>query len=134
MNKNSTNEFCTGISSATAYLTPEVLSRPNLTIATNNNVEKNLFEKEGDTTRAVGVQLAASENAPKYTVKARKEVILSAGAISSPHLLFVSGIGSSEELESAGVAMVKSLPAVGKHLLDVSVIFTVLLLSLTRRT
>ena len=100
-------------------------------------MEKILFEKEGDTTRAVGVQLAASENAPKYTVKARKEVILSAGAISSPHLLFVSGIGASEELESAGVAMVKNLPAVGKHLLDVRVIFAVLslfLISLTRRT
>ena len=100
-------------------------------------MEKILFEKEGNTTRAVGVQLAASENAPKYTVKARKEVILSAGAISSPHILFVSGIGSSEELKSAGVPMVKNLPAVGKHLLDVSVIFAVLSLSrssLTRRT
>ena len=97
-------------------------------------MEKILFEKEGDTTRTVDGQLAASENAPKYTVKARKEVVLSAGAISSPHLLFVSGIGSSEELRSAGVAVVKSLPAVGKHLLDVSVIFTVLFLSLTRGT
>ena len=100
-------------------------------------MEKILFEKEGDTTRTVDGQLAASENAPKYTVKARKEVVLSAGAISSPHLLYASGIRSSEESKSAGVAMVQNLPAVGKHLLGVSVIFAVLSLSrssLTRGT
>ena len=98
----------------------------------SDSVEKILFEKEGDTTRTVGVQLAASENTPKYTVKGRKEVILSAGAISSPHPLYASGIRSSEELKSAGVAMVENLPAVGKHLLGVSVIFAVLSLSRSR--
>lgn len=108
-----------GNSSATAYLTPEVLARPNLTIATNMYVEKILFSSSGDTPQAIGIQVATSEEALKYRIAANKEVILSAGAISSPHLLFVSGIGAAEELESAGVPVVKDLPAVGKHLLDV---------------
>ncbi|KAK7682585.1 hypothetical protein QCA50_014385 [Cerrena zonata] len=105
-------------SSATAYLTPNVLSRPNLTVATNTNVEKILFSVNEDTPRAIGVQVATSDKTPKYRIAATKEVILSAGAISSPHLLFVSGIGSAEELKLADVPLVKDVPAVGKHLLD----------------
>lgn len=85
------------------------------------NVEKVLFASKGTSPRAVGVQVSTSEKSPKYRVAARREVVLSAGAISSPQLLFVSGIGSQEELKAAGVPVVKNLPAVGKHLLDVSI-------------
>ena len=109
-----------GSSSVTAYFTPDVLKRPNLTIVTNTFVEKVLFSANSEANpRAIGVQVAACIAAQKYRVGASKEVILCAGAISSPHLLFVSGVGSEEELTSAGIPVVKNLPAVGKHLLDV---------------
>ena len=52
------------------------------------------------------------------TVHAAKEVILSAGAIGSPHLLLLSGIGPRQELEAAGVACLVDAPDVGKHLQD----------------
>ena len=109
--------FPSGCSSATGYLTSDVRARPNLTVSTNTFVEKVLFSTGGNTPRAIGVQVTASNKATKF--RADKEVILSAGAISSPHLLFVSGIGSAEELNLAKVPLVKDLPAVGKHLLDV---------------
>ena len=89
-------------------------------IATNTVGEKILFSTEDGVPRAIGVQVSTSNKAKGYSVKARKEVVLSAGAISSPHLLFVSGIGSQEELESVRVPLIKNLPAVGKHLLHVS--------------
>ena len=109
-----------GSSSVTAYLTPDVLKRPNLTIVTDAFVEKIIFSTNSETNpRAIGVQVAASIAAQKYHVGASKEVILCAGAISSPHLLFVSGDGSREELTSAGIPVIKNLPAVGKHLLNV---------------
>ena len=108
-----------GSSSAIAYLTPDVLKRPNLTVVTDVFVEKILFATEAETPRAIGVQVAASLKALKYCVAARREVVLCAGAISSPHLLFVSGIGSADHLTTVDISMVKNLPAVGKHLLDV---------------
>ena len=81
-------------------------------------MEKVIFSTGANTPRAIGVQVTASSKARNYFC-AGKEVILSAGAISSPHLLFVSGVGSAEELELARVPLIKDLPAVGKHLLDV---------------
>ena len=109
-----------GSSSATAYLTPDVLKRENLTVVTDAVVEKLLFSTNDQVTRAVGVQVSVSKDAPSCNVLANREIILSAGAISSPHLLFVSGVGPAEELLSAKIPIVKDLPAVGKHLLDVS--------------
>ena len=109
-----------GSSSSTAYLTADVLKRPNLTISTDAVAEKVIFSTEEGIPRAIGVEVSTSGRMKKYCVRAAKEVILCAGAISSPHLLFVSGVGSQEELELAGVPLVKNLPAVGKHLLDVT--------------
>lgn len=106
-------------STAHAYLTPDVLARPNLKVAVNAHVEKVLFEEVGGEPRAVGVQLSStSAPAKKFRARATKEVILSAGAIATPHLLLLSGLGPKAELEAVGVPVVKDLPAVGKHLMD----------------
>ncbi|KAG9075189.1 hypothetical protein FS749_013161 [Ceratobasidium sp. UAMH 11750] len=72
----------TRCSAESAYLTPTVLSRQNLTVATNAQVTRILFEGK----RAVGAEFARSKDAPRYRVRARKEVILSAGTVHTPHI------------------------------------------------
>ncbi|KAI0077950.1 GMC oxidoreductase [Panus rudis PR-1116 ss-1] len=106
-------------STAAAYLTPDVLARPNLTVAIKNTTEKILFvEKDDGSLKAAGIQISAGPDAPKFRVRAKKEVVLCAGTVSSPHLLLVSGVGAKAELEAAGVECIKDLPHVGKHLSD----------------
>lgn len=68
-----------------AYLTPEVLARPNLKVITNAHVTRILFDKSGPTPRAVGVEFT-QQKGEKFRVKARKEVVLSAGAVHSPQV------------------------------------------------
>ena len=110
-----------GSSAATGYLNKDVLARTNLTVLLQVMVEKILFSQEhGSDPRAVGVELSASPIAPKYRVAARCEVLITAGAIGTPHILMMSGIGPSSELKAHGIAVVKDLPAVGKNLSDVS--------------
>jgi choline dehydrogenase len=94
-------------SSAVAYLNP-ARKRANLTIITRACVEKLMLDGQ----RVTGVQLAHGQ------ILANKEVILSAGAIGSPQLLMLSGIGSSEQLNPHKIAMVKELPGVGQNLQD----------------
>ena len=92
-----------------------------MTIIVNVTVEKILFSTPNEAQpRAIGIEMAISSSSPKYRVAANSEVILCAGAIGSPHLLFVSGIGCSDELDEVAIPVVKNIPAVGKHLLDVS--------------
>ncbi len=98
-------------SSAKAYLKP-ARSRPNLKVITGAMVEKILIENK----RAVGVQY--KKNSMIKSVYADGEVILSAGAIGSPHLLQLSGIGSGEVLKSAGIDLIHDLPGVGANLQD----------------
>jgi choline dehydrogenase len=93
-------------SAARAYLHP-ALKRPNLEVRTRTFVERVVF----DGSRAVGV---VSEG---RTIRAR-EVILCGGAINSPQLLQVSGVGDAGHLESVGVPVVQDLPAVGLNLQD----------------
>ncbi|KAI0795903.1 GMC oxidoreductase [Abortiporus biennis] len=101
-----------------AYLTPEVLARPNLTIAVNNRVEKVLFSRDASSElKAIGVQVTSSPNYPSYRLAATREVIVCGGAIHTPHILLLSGVGPKEELEKVGVAPMKDLP-VGRHLVD----------------
>ncbi|GGO77363.1 GMC family oxidoreductase [Nonomuraea cavernae] len=95
-------------SAADAYLRP-ALKRPNLTVITGATVDRVLF----DGRRATGV-----EHDGGAKVRARREVILSAGAIGSPYLLLRSGVGSAEELREASVPVVHELPAVGRNLQD----------------
>lgn len=118
-----------GISTATAYLTGEVLGRPNLTIAVSTSAEKILFSTGSDETpTAVGVQLSTGRLAPKYAVSAKREVIICAGAVASPQLLLVSGVGPASLLKTLQIPVVRDLHHVGRNLYDVHLPF---LLSLT---
>ena len=95
------------LSAARAYLHP-VLNRPNLEVRTRTFASRVLF----DGTRAVGVELAGGG-----TVRAA-EVILCGGAINSPQLLQLSGVGNGQELRALGVDVVHDLPGVGENLQD----------------
>ena len=98
-------------SSARAYLHP-ALKRKNLSTETNVQVNKVLFEGK----KAVGVEY--SKKGKTFSVKANKEVILSAGALNSPQILMNSGIGDSAELSKHGIDVMHELRGVGKNLQD----------------
>jgi choline dehydrogenase len=98
------------LSAARAYLHP-VLDRPNLELRCGRLAARILFEG----TRAVGVE--ALHRGRRETFRAA-EVILSGGAINSPQLLQLSGVGDAEELRAAGVEPVHQLPGVGEHMQD----------------
>jgi len=98
-------------SSATAYLRPAE-KRANLRVETNAHATRILFEGS----RAVGV--CYRKNGQEFEVRAAREVILSAGAIQSPQLLQLSGIGSADLLSSMGIRVVAHLPGVGENLQD----------------
>lgn len=100
-------------STAVSYLTSEVRQRPNLTILTGRLAERVVFNGK----RAVGVQVRGAPGGASV-FKARREVILSAGAIGSPHLLMLSGVGPAQQLRSLGIDVVLDRPAVGKNLQD----------------
>ncbi|THH03799.1 hypothetical protein EW145_g5999 [Phellinidium pouzarii] len=106
------------VSSETAYLTPDVMKRPNLTIATYAKVTKVLFDTTGGKKRAVGVEFARGKGSKRYRVKARKEVILSGGAVHTPQILMLSGIGPAEHLREKSIPVIHDLPGVGQHLMD----------------
>lgn len=96
-------------SAADAFLDP-ARKRSNLTVKTGVLVEKVLFEGK----RAVGVQCLI--NGARQSFKTRGEVILSAGALKSPQLLQLSGIGPAALLKSVGVSVVHDNPAVGANM------------------
>lgn len=104
---------------ATAYLTPAVLARPNLSVACHAHVTRLLMDTiTEDTPKVIGVQIQTKRDATPYLVHARKEVILSGGAVNTPQILMLSGIGPHEELEKHGLPHIKDLEAVGQHLKD----------------
>ncbi|MET8160775.1 GMC family oxidoreductase N-terminal domain-containing protein [Sphaerisporangium sp. NPDC005289] len=96
-------------SAADAYLRP-AMGRPNLTVLTAAQAERLLLDEDG---RATGVEYGGGRR-----VSAGKEVIVSAGAIGSPHLLMLSGIGDPDALRAAGVEPRHELPGVGRNLMD----------------
>ena len=98
-------------SSAVAYLKP-ARGRQNLEILTNAQTEKILFEG----TRANGVR--ARINGKKTDIRARASVILCAGAIGSPQILMLSGVGDPAHIQPHGIEMRAELPGVGKNLQD----------------
>ncbi|WP_119461963.1 choline dehydrogenase [Rhodospirillaceae bacterium SYSU D60014] len=98
-------------SAAKAYLYP-VMDRPNLTVETGAFTTRLLFEK----TRAVGVEFA--QKGAVRQVRAEREVILSSGAINSPQLLMLSGIGNADALRALEIPVVADLPGVGENLQD----------------
>ncbi|MDQ0457631.1 GMC family oxidoreductase [Rhizobium paknamense] len=95
-------------SAAQAFLR-DAEKRPNLDIMTGTKVHKLLFEGRA----AVGVLLSTGE-----TVKARGEIVLTAGAIATPKLLQLSGIGAAEHLKTHGVPVLVDLPGVGENYQD----------------
>ena len=96
------------VSSAKAFLKP-VKRQPNLTILTHAIVERILFSKK----RVRGV--VVRRNGKRFTVRAGKEVILSAGVVGSPKLLMLSGIGPRKHLNKLGIPVVADLP-VGQNM------------------
>ena len=98
-------------SAASAFLRPS-LGRPNLTVRTRAQASRVLFEG----TRAAGV--AWIEAGEEHTARAAREVILAAGAIQSPQLLQLSGIGPAEVLRAQGIPMIHDAAEVGANLQD----------------
>lgn len=98
-------------SAAKAYLRPAA-KRPNLAIVTGAHSTGLIMEGR----RAAGVKV--KRNGANLTVRARREVILCGGAIASPHLLLLSGIGPATHLQEMGITVVHDLPQVGRNLQD----------------
>ena len=98
-------------SSSVAFLRP-VRSRPNLTVVTRALASRVVVENG----RAVGVEYLKGRE--RVTLRAEKEVILSGGAVNSPQLLQLSGIGDPEHLARLGIRLVHELPGVGRNLHD----------------
>ncbi|KAF5382119.1 hypothetical protein D9615_004436 [Tricholomella constricta] len=107
------------VSSETAYLTDDVLARQNLVVAIHASVTKIIFDTEATGgPRAVGVEFSKSKNGPKYQARARKEVVLSAGAVHSPHILMLSGVGNRKDLKKHEIPIIHDIPSVGYNLVD----------------
>jgi len=99
-------------SSSAAYLTRAVRKRPNLTILTGAHAARILFAGN----RAIGVEYAS--NNKRERIRAEREVILSAGALNSPQLLMLSGIGDGDHLRAHGIKTRVDLKGVGRNLQD----------------
>ncbi|MDO9489680.1 MAG: GMC family oxidoreductase N-terminal domain-containing protein [Sphingomonadaceae bacterium] len=97
---------------ADAYLSDEVRARPNLRIITEATVTKVLFNG----THAYGV--AYQHGGAEHILEAAREVILSAGAINTPQLLMLSGVGPAAHLRELGIEVIADVPGVGENLHD----------------
>ncbi|MEO1198886.1 MAG: GMC family oxidoreductase N-terminal domain-containing protein, partial [Pseudomonadota bacterium] len=106
-----THAFPFRCSTAHAYLKP-ARARPNLTVRTGAQATALTF----DGRRCMGVTY--SQNGRSVTVRAGREVILSAGAYHTPHLLLLSGVGPADDLVAQGISVVADMPGVGKNLQD----------------
>ncbi|XP_063381629.1 glucose dehydrogenase [FAD, quinone]-like [Cydia fagiglandana] len=99
-------------STARAFLTP-AKERSNLYVMKKTLVSKIIFN--ADTNKALGIEI--QQEGERYNIYTQKEIIISGGAINTPHLLMLSGIGPKEHLEELGIPVVQNLP-VGFHLQD----------------
>ena len=105
------------VSSATAYLTPEVKARDHLTICTHVQVTRLLLENG----RVMGVEYEDHSEASRgetQQVYVNREVILCCGTVDSPKLLMLSGIGPAEHLRQLNIEVQMNLPGVGQNLQD----------------
>jgi 4-pyridoxate dehydrogenase len=98
-------------SAATAYLHP-VLARKNLTVMVRAQVTRVVFESQ----RAIGVEYV--KDVGRQVAHAEREVIVSAGAVNSPQILMLSGIGEPAALAAHGIKVKAPLPGVGQNLQD----------------
>ncbi|MFM1724701.1 MULTISPECIES: mycofactocin system GMC family oxidoreductase MftG [Rhodococcus] len=95
---------------ASAYLLPN-LGRPNLTVRSGATVTRVLF----DGTRVTGLDIVTDSG--RHTIRA-STVVLTAGAVATPHLLMLSGVGDARHLRGLGIEVVADLPAVGSDFSD----------------
>ena len=103
-------------SASVAYIHPILRGdekRPNLTVLTNAWVSK--VNLTGDTVTGIDVTL---QDETKLTLTAKKETILCAGAIDTPRLMLLSGLGPKRQLQDLSIPVVKDIPGVGENLLD----------------
>lgn len=98
-------------SQAASFLHP-IRRRKNLVVRSGSRGIRLLFER----TRATGLEVVRGKSSLK--VHARREVILAAGAINTPRLLMLSGVGDVSDLEAVGIRPLHELPGVGKNLMD----------------
>ena len=103
------------LNTAKAFLKP-ASTRPNLTIMTGCHVERLLFEETEGGRACTGVQFTGGGRA--FTARAHRETLLAAGAVGSPQILQLSGIGPAEALQRHGIAPVLDAPGVGENLQD----------------
>jgi choline dehydrogenase-like flavoprotein len=101
-----------------AYIDPIKSSRTNLKILTGTTAQKIVFDDKKKPTMAKGVEITDDATGKTSTVYAKKEVVLAAGAIQTPKLLQLSGIGPKRVLEAAGVKVLVELDAVGSNFQD----------------
>ncbi|GAB1317361.1 hypothetical protein MFIFM68171_07571 [Madurella fahalii] len=103
---------------ASGYYTPEVAKRPNLVVATETLVNRIIFDAtSGADAVATGVEIIAKDGQKKQ-VSAGTEVILAAGALQTPQILELSGVGGRDLLEKHGIPVVVDNPNVGEHMQD----------------
>jgi choline dehydrogenase-like flavoprotein len=99
-------------SAARAYVHPHTKNRANLRVETFAHATRILFEGK----RAIGIEYRKGKELKQ--LRARREVILSAGAFQSPHLLMLSGVGDQADLARHGITCLHHLPGVGQNLQD----------------
>jgi choline dehydrogenase-like flavoprotein len=103
-------------SASVAYIHPILRGeekRPNLTVLTNAWVSR--VNVSGDTVTGVNITLHSGE---KHTLGSKTETIICAGAVDTPRLLLLSGLGPQQQLSTLGIPVVKDIPGVGENLLD----------------
>ncbi|KAJ7272099.1 aryl-alcohol oxidase, partial [Mycena haematopus] len=110
-------------SSATSYLAPRYIARPNLHVVLNTLVTRVLLSGHNAQTgkpafQTVEYASSATRGSARFRITATKEVVLSAGSIGTPHILLHSGIGDSPTLAALGISPIHNLPSVGKNLSD----------------
>lgn len=103
------------MSSSHAYLHPLIGKRPNLTVRTDSWVSEILID---DTLRATGVRYLRPDRTGYDAVQASREVVVAAGAINTPQLLMLSGIGPADHLTEFGIRVLVDAPGVGENLDD----------------
>ncbi|KAJ6474553.1 aryl-alcohol oxidase-like protein [Mycena vulgaris] len=108
-------------SSSSAYLHPALDSRSNLDLLLYTQVT-HLTSTGATSSTFTGVQVSQNTDAQQYAFTATKEVILSAGAVGTPQILMLSGVGPKDELEKLGIESVVDLPDVGRNLQDQTIL------------
>jgi choline oxidase len=104
-------------SASTAYIHPN-LSRSNLTVLTGYRAEKLTVDTSGPRPKVTGARLRTPDTRHGVEVTARRETVLSAGAIDGPKLLMLSGIGPADHLREVGIEVLVDAPGVGENLQD----------------